>query len=76
VSAFVPSRLTDARRRAGISREHMAVAVGRSYHTIACYERGTFTPPPDVINKLADVLGISQDALFRNSQDLVSGGAR
>lgn len=61
---FDPARLAQLRRKAGLSREQLAIAVGRSYPSIGFYERGLVVPPVRVLTRLAEVLGASVDDFF------------
>jgi DNA-binding XRE family transcriptional regulator len=54
---FSPHQLRQRRRAAGLSREQVAVAIGRSYWTVAAYEVGRATPPIPVALKLTAMLG-------------------
>lgn len=52
------TNLKAARERAGLSREQAAVAVGRTWSSLAAYERGVVTPPLNVLDRLANVYGV------------------
>ncbi|MEU8519075.1 helix-turn-helix transcriptional regulator [Streptomyces sp. NPDC048577] len=54
---FSGLRLRASRQAAGISIEHLAVAIGRSAYSILEYQRGRVTPPVDVLFAIADALG-------------------
>lgn len=56
--------LRQHRAAAGISREVLATATGRSAHSITSYELGRVTPPASVVGLLADALGCGVDDLF------------
>jgi transcriptional regulator with XRE-family HTH domain len=58
------TRITSARIARHLSREQLAVAVGRSYHSVAAYESGKITPPANTLANIADALGCDIDALF------------
>jgi DNA mismatch endonuclease, patch repair protein len=58
--------LRDARQRAGISRQQLAMAAGLSESTIRLYERGAREPNLRTIVKLTRGLGIAPKALVRS----------
>jgi transcriptional regulator with XRE-family HTH domain len=66
-SSFSPRRLRAARCAAGLTPEHLAIATGRSFYTIAGWERGRVTPPTAVLPVIADVLGVQIADLFEDS---------
>jgi len=51
-------RLTVTRQSANLSREQAAIAAGRSWSTLAAYERGLIIPPLPVLSVLADLYGV------------------
>lgn len=61
---FDGSRLRILRENAGVSRERLAVAIGRSYSAVVQYESGALTPPTRVLAHIADTLGVPVDDLF------------
>jgi DNA-binding XRE family transcriptional regulator len=61
---FDPERLVELRKKAGLSREQLAILVGRGYQSIAFYERGEQVPPTAVVGRLAALLGVEPSALF------------
>lgn len=61
---FAPQRLLIARKKAGKSREEVAVDIGRSYQSIAAYEKGHIAPGADVLARLADAVGVLPGDLF------------
>jgi transcriptional regulator with XRE-family HTH domain len=63
-SSVLPRNLAEARERAGLSREQVAVAIGRSWATVRAYELGASTPPADVLVALSLLLGASVDRLL------------
>lgn len=63
-STFSAQRLTSARKAAGLSPEHVAIAVGRSAFTVREWERGRVIPPTSLLGPIATLLGISVGALF------------
>lgn len=72
MSTFAPGKLADLRRSRGLSREALAVAVGRSFHTVRAYEVGGTTPSGEVIGRLADVLGCAVDDLYDRTSMVAS----
>ncbi len=52
------------RLQAGLSREQLAVAVGKSYRSVACYELGEANPRVEGLERIADILGIKPGDLF------------
>lgn len=61
---FSGPSLQAARRRAGKSREQLAVEVGRSYQTIINYERNYNSPTAAVLPALAHAVGVEIGDLF------------
>lgn len=61
---FSPSRLAQLRKDAGLTREEVAVALRKSYGTIAFYERGEVTPPVPMIEELAHLFGVTPGDFF------------
>lgn len=66
---FDPARLAQLRRNAGLSREQLAVAIGRSYPSIGFYERGHVVPPVRVLMRLAEVLDANVEDFFEERVD-------
>jgi len=64
--AIDPARLRAAREDAGLSRELVAVELGKSYHTITAYETGQVGPPGHVLIALAARYGVTVESLCRN----------
>lgn len=64
---FSHQRLRELRQARSISREQLAVSVGRSYPSIHHYESGGTVPSIDVAEKLADALGVSVTDLFEDA---------
>lgn len=58
-SAFLGDRLLAARTASQLSREQVAVAIGKSWASVRAYELGAATPPLDVLSELASVLGVT-----------------
>jgi transcriptional regulator with XRE-family HTH domain len=61
---FSPTRFKALRERAGLSREQLAIALGRSYVAVSYYERGLHNPPLDVLARAAEVLDCAVDEFF------------
>ena len=61
--AIDPARLRAAREHARLSREHVAIELGKSYHTITAYEVGQASPPGNVLIRLAALYGVSVESL-------------
>lgn len=51
------------------TQKYVANKVGIARVTYTAYENGTKTPPPDMINKLADLFEVSTDYLLGRSED-------
>jgi transcriptional regulator with XRE-family HTH domain len=66
VLVFSPTRLTELRTQAGLSREQLAVLVGRGYQTIRLYERGFAVPPTPIVARFATVLGVGIEEFFED----------
>jgi transcriptional regulator with XRE-family HTH domain len=56
-------RLTELRRRAGLTQEGLARAAGVGTDAVRKWERGKRTPSFDMATRLADALGVSLDEL-------------
>jgi transcriptional regulator with XRE-family HTH domain len=54
---FSGARLRALREAALMTREDVAVAIGRGYMTISAYEADAYAPPGNVRGKLARILG-------------------
>ncbi len=57
-AAFDPSRLTQARRLAGLAKRAVAEQLGVSAVAVGQWEAGTHPPRPDHIGRLAEVLEV------------------
>jgi DNA-binding XRE family transcriptional regulator len=57
--------LRSQRELAGLKREHVALAVQRSTHTIREYEWGRVTPSVSTLARIADLFGCSLDQFFK-----------
>jgi len=58
-----PERLRAARAHAEISREQLAIAVGRCDQTVYLWERGKVHPPDRVVGLICAALRVSADEL-------------
>jgi len=58
VAAFDPARLTQARRLAGMSKKDIADHLTVTPAAVGQYEAGVTRPRPDVLQRLAEVLGV------------------
>lgn len=61
---FDPERLVGLRLDRGFSREELAVLLGRSYQSVRFYEKGSVTPPADIIGRLATLLHAEPSDFF------------
>jgi transcriptional regulator with XRE-family HTH domain len=62
-----PAGLRDARVAAGLSREQVALARGKSYLTIRSYELGQVVPPGNELVALAALYGVKVEDLCREA---------
>ena len=60
---FSPERLRDARDRARLTREQLALATGRSTQTVDLWERGKVQPPERIVGLIAAALDVDVDEL-------------
>lgn len=60
-------RLTELRKKKGISQEVLANELGTKGPAIGRYERGAAKPTIEVAKKIAKILGVSLDYLVGNS---------
>jgi transcriptional regulator with XRE-family HTH domain len=65
--------LRRARARADLSRERVALALGKSSRTIDAYESGQIIPPGDVLIGLADLYAVTVEDLL--SREAPAGAA-
>ncbi|GAB3900850.1 hypothetical protein GCM10029964_088800 [Kibdelosporangium lantanae] len=56
--AFDPTRLTQARNLAGLTKKKLSDLIGVSAAAVTQYELGTNRPRPDILPRLADVLAV------------------
>lgn len=66
---FSGSKLRNRRREVGLSPTDLAYRVNRSYNSIRAYETGAVTPPPEVVQAIADVLKLPADAFYSEAPD-------
>ncbi|MBX7227389.1 MAG: helix-turn-helix domain-containing protein [Chitinophagales bacterium] len=60
-------RLTDARKKKGLSQEDVALALGTKAPVIGRYERDEMKPSIEAAAKIADVLEVSLDWIVGNT---------
>jgi transcriptional regulator with XRE-family HTH domain len=53
----------------GLRTEVVAIHIGRSWYSVAEYERGRVTPSTPVLVALADLYGCAIDAFFEEARD-------
>jgi ribosome-binding protein aMBF1 (putative translation factor) len=70
MTAFAPERLRRTRRAAGMTPEHLAIAIGRSSYSVRDYEVGRITPPTAIVARLATALGCPVASLFAEGPDV------
>jgi transcriptional regulator with XRE-family HTH domain len=63
VPQFDPDALCRARRKAGLSREQLAVAAETSFDQVRRYERGQAVPSFNYALRIAAALGVGVSAL-------------
>ncbi len=61
-------RLTEARKKKGISQQEVAQLLNTKAPVIGRYEREEMTPSVEVATKLASILGVSMDYLVGNTE--------
>jgi ribosome-binding protein aMBF1 (putative translation factor) len=64
-------RLTEARKKKGLSHDELAKSLSTKGPVIGRYERDEMKPSIDVATKIADLLGVSLDYLVGNSDELL-----
>ena len=62
-------RIKSLRKEKGFSQAELGQLVGLSYAQIGRYETKGMQPSAEVLNKIADVLGVSPDYLLNGSAD-------
>jgi len=60
-------RLSEVRKKRGLSQEEVAKKLGTQAPAIGRYERGVAKPTIDVASRLANILGVSLDYLVGNT---------
>lgn len=60
-------RLVSLRKEKGLSREELSNKLGVSYSTIAKYESGSREPDIEMIDKIANLFGVTTDYLLGRS---------
>jgi DNA-binding XRE family transcriptional regulator len=63
MTRFDPTKLRALRRRAGMSRERLAVDAGTTYQSVVIWERGRRTPSTPMLLRLAATLGATVEQL-------------
>jgi transcriptional regulator with XRE-family HTH domain len=61
-----PARLKGARENAGLSREEVAIEVGRGYLAVRSWELGQAVPPGNTLVALAVLYGTTVEGLCRD----------
>jgi transcriptional regulator with XRE-family HTH domain len=61
---FSPEALRAWRAASGLSRTQLAAAIGRSFHTVAHYERGLARPSPEALCRMAEAFGCTPVDIF------------
>ena len=64
VDAFIPTRLTWARRRRGLTKTRLAACVGVELRSVSAYETGEFSPEPERLAAIARTLSFPQAFFF------------
>jgi transcriptional regulator with XRE-family HTH domain len=72
---FRPHLVREARDAAGMTREQLAVAIGRSFQTVRAYEWGVVSPPAAMLGRLASVLDVDVSDLFEDVPAAAGGDA-
>jgi len=57
-------KIKEFRQAANLSQQELANAMEVDRTTVSCWERGVSMPRADQIPKIADLLGVTIDALF------------
>ena len=74
LAARVGLRLAASRRKAGLTQGDLAQRAGLRAWMISRYERGTSTPPLQVLDAMATVLAVSVDYLLSREPPAASKG--
>ncbi|ABY93705.1 XRE family transcriptional regulator [Thermoanaerobacter brockii subsp. lactiethylicus] len=57
-------RIKELRKKKGITQKELASYLGISDRAVGYYESGQRTPPPDILQKIADFFNVSTDYLL------------
>lgn len=68
MSAFCDT-LARLRRERGLTQAELAARLGISKSAVSMYERGNREPELDLLEKMADVFGVSVNALLGRAED-------
>ncbi|MBO8138626.1 MAG: helix-turn-helix transcriptional regulator [Desulfotomaculum sp.] len=60
----IASKIKELRSKAGISQETLAKRLGVSLASVASYEIGRINPSIEVLEKIADIFGVSVDYIL------------
>lgn len=71
---MIGDKLAAFRRRAGMSQQEVAPAIGTSRQTISNRELGQGSPALDKAAELARLYGVTLDDLVRDEVNVVSSG--
>lgn len=71
-----PEKLTQARKRKGLTQGQLARLTGTDSQRISRYERGVLVPTTAILIKLADALDVSLDYLLREAEARAVGTIR
>lgn len=71
---MISDRLLALRRRAGMSQQEIAAAIGMTRQTISNWELGQGSPALDKAAELARLFGVTLDDLASDEVDVVSSG--
>jgi transcriptional regulator with XRE-family HTH domain len=69
ITETLGDRLQQLRKEAGYTQSELAKMIDISHTQIARYELKGVQPPADILNKMADVFGISIDFLVRGEKN-------
>lgn len=67
-------RLRWLRRKHGMTQEALAMEIGTTYSMVSRYELGESVPTAPRLQAMADVFGVSMDALWRGKRKRKDGG--
>ena len=69
----IGERLRRLRKKAGLTQEQLAEAIGVHLNTVCLWEKGEYTPKTQSIKALAKALGVSEADLLNDSPQQHSG---